>query len=160
SSTFASMISPALSAGTAAPCCGLSATVVGETIRSTGRSSLAVDVTRGYPDSVNRTLTNHPTHGESIPPRPRLGEQREHRRRRLPLGEARGAPCARELAAAPQLHIPALVAVRGRPALLERPRAALERERDQCRAGERHHGMPRPEPPWVDRNGLPPRRDG
>ena len=35
SSTFASMMSPALSAGTAALCCGLSATVVGETIRST-----------------------------------------------------------------------------------------------------------------------------
>src|SRR5262249_62047384 len=60
SSTLASMISPSLKAGTAAPCCGLSATVVGETIRSTVAVLASVDVSRGYTGSVNCTLTNQP----------------------------------------------------------------------------------------------------
>src|SRR3954464_15616806 len=57
-STCASMMSPALKIGTAAPCCGLSATAVGDTTRSTGAVLAVVDVGQGYAPHVNQTLTN------------------------------------------------------------------------------------------------------
>ena len=50
----------------------------------------------------------------------------QHRRRRLQLGETVGATFERELVAAPLLHVPILVDMRGRPGFVggERPCAS------------------------------------
>src|SRR5262249_38796069 len=113
SSTFASMMSPILSAGTAAPCCGLSATVVGETIRST----VAVLAGGGRQARIRRErkpIVNQPSEVVGLRRDSRaLRAQFEHSAGRLHLGKTRGAPRQRELVIAPQLHVPVLVHVRG-----------------------------------------------
>src|SRR6516225_6580328 len=77
----------------------------------------------------------------------------QHRRGRLHFGEASGAVLERELVAAPEFHIPVLVDMRRRPGRIDRQRTARERDRDECRAGQRRHRVHGAEPPRVGGDG-------
>src|SRR5262249_17858980 len=55
----------------------------------------------------------------------------KHHRRDLHLAEEGGAALPGERIAAPEIHIPVLVDVRGRPCFVDRQRTGRQRQRDQ-----------------------------
>src|SRR5580698_11546150 len=69
----------------------------------------------------------------------------QHRRGGLQLGMPIGAAFERKLVAAPLLHVPIFVDMRGRPGLVGRDASLRQRQRKQRRAGERRHRMHRAE---------------
>src|SRR4051794_22227901 len=84
--------------------------------------------------------------------KPYLSCQGEDGPRRLHVGEAGGAARQRNLVAAPQLHVPVLVDMRGGPRVIDAKLTRRERKRDQRRAGERGDEVDRAEPPRLQRN--------
>src|SRR5215213_9611830 len=84
--------------------------------------------------------------------KPCSGAQGEYRYGGLHLQEARGATLYREFVAAPEVHVPVLVDMRGGPRLLGSELLRRDRERDERRAGERGDHVRGAEAPRIGRN--------